>query len=549
MAVNGTEYRMWVRLAQRQDLPEAGLAAVVDGLLPGDEGFLPGWQEDVFQEALPGLFGRVGDQELRDRLIVASPRRITELIRQGLLGPPDVPAVLRCRPVDGELLAALAQHEAHQDLVLDLIETLHHQDLIEVVLAAERLRPGSDLSRLPVAPEWLVDAVLRRGLGLMAAKLDAFASVNSGARTRGRYWQPSGWPSWNTVGMVLERCPDRWLELTQDETLGRVAQHMLLDCVKTEKLPDEVLAACVPALVLPEWAQLPMPGKSQRLRLQNIARRVNLHPRLRELATATEPLREAAAHCVKAGGLLHTRKLRDLQPYEVVSLAHDLAQTSNDAKTLAKVCEAVAQLPRPTAVERPSPYDGPGAPTPKGLLSDDNRVSALAALARNPHLDRHLVSDLLAHLHPAEIQWLRTYDDAVPAWLKDTAAQHKASPTQQQEVPRVLTDEELDSHEDPEAVMQSWLDAVKDHRGSFFDQVEYAVIRSRHRTEALVRQVRAHIVLSYHEQPVAADALVRLCGENPARWHAVAEALASRSPDRFDETFGQFIDRMTAQPA
>lgn len=548
MAVNGTEYRMWARLAQRGDVPEAGLAAVVDGLLPGAEGFLPGWQEDVFQEALPGLFGRVGERELRDRLIVASPRRIPELIRQGLLGPLDVPAVLRCRPVDGELIAALALHEAHRDLVLGLVGSLGHQDLFEVVLAAERLRPGSDLSRLPEAPGWLVDAVLRCGLGLMAAKLGAFASVNSGARAKGRYWQPSGWPSWNTVGMVLERCPDRWLELARDETLGRVAQHMLLDCVKTEELPDEVLAACVPALVLPEWADLPMPGKSQRLRLQNIARRVNLHPRLKELATATAPLRETAAYCVRTGGLLHTRKLRDLPLHEVVSLAHDLALTSNDAKTLAKVCEVVAQLPRPTAVERPSPYDGPGAPTPKGLLSDDNRVSALAALACNPYLDRRLVSGLLAHLHPAEIRWLRAYDDAVPAWLKDAAAQHKPSPTQQQEVPRLLTDEELDSREDPEAVMQSWLDAVKEHRGSFFNQVEYAVLGSRHRTEALVRQVRAHIVLSYYEQPVAADVLVRVCGDDPARWHAVAEALGSKALGRFDETFGQFIDRMAAQP-
>ncbi|MFC9759283.1 hypothetical protein [Streptomyces sp. NPDC056921] len=293
-----------------------------------------------------------------------------------------------------------------------------------------------------------------------------------------------------------------------------------------------------------------MPSKSQRLRLQNIAHRVDRRPRLQEMATATEALHKATAHCVKAAGLLHTRKLQDAQPYEVVSLAHDLTLTSNDAKALAMVFEVVAQLPRPTAVERPSLHDAPGAPTPKSLLSDDKRVSSLAALACNPHLDRRLVPDLLGHLHPAEIQWLRTYDDAVPAWLKEAAVQHKASPAQQQqEVPRVLTDEELDSCEDPQAEMQSWLDAVREHRGSFFDQVEYAVIRSRHRTEPLVLQVRAHIVLSYFEQPVAADVLVRMSGDGPARWHAVAEALGSKALDRFDETFGQFIDRMTAQPA
>ncbi|MGW1657781.1 hypothetical protein [Streptomyces atratus] len=432
----------------------------------------------------------------------------------------------------------------HRNVAIELIESLGQEHLFGVVLAAERLRP-EDLSRPPVAPEWLVNVVLRRGLSLMAAKLDVFAAVNAGAQ--GRYWEPSGWPAWGSVGMVLERCPHRWLELTQDAELGRVVQHMLMDCMETEKLTDEVLAACVPALVLPEWAELPMPGKSQRLRLRNIARRVAQHPRLQEMAA--DPLHETTARCVKEGSLLHARKLRNLRPHEAVSLAHDLALTSNDAKSLANVWDVVAQLPRPTAVERPSSYDEHGAPTPKRLLSDDNRVSALAALACNPHLDRRLVSDLLDHLHPAEVQWLRTYDDAVPAWLKEAAVQHKASPAQQQEVPRVLTDEELDSCEDPEAVMQSWLDAVKNHRGSFFDQVEYAVIRSRHRTEPLVRQVRAHIVLSYFEQPVAADALVRMCGDDPARWHAVAEALTSRSQSRFEETFGQFIDRMNAQPA
>lgn len=55
-------------------------------------------------------------------------------------------------------------------------------------------------------------------------------------------------------------------------------------------------------------------------------------------------------------------------------------------------------------------------------------------------------------------------------------------------------------------MIQSWLDAVKEHRGSFFHRVKCAVVRSRHRTDPQVRQVRAHIVLSYYEQPVAADA-------------------------------------------
>ncbi|MFD3976268.1 hypothetical protein [Streptomyces cyaneofuscatus] len=548
MAVNGTEYRMWVRLAQREDLPEAAFAAVVDGLLPGGEGFARGWQEDVFGEALPSLFGRVGDQGLRDRLIAASPRWLPDLVRRGVLGSRDVTAVLRCRPADPELLAALASHDVHRELVIELVESLGQEDLLGVVLAVESLRPGFDPGRLPVAPGWLVDAVLRRGLGLMAVRLKAFARVSAG--TKGGCWAPSGWPVWSTVGMVLERCPDRWLELTRDEGFGRVVQHVLLDCVETEKLSDEVLAACVPVLALPEWAELPVPGRSQRERLRSIARRVVRHPRLSEMATGA--LQEAAAYCVRVGGLLHARRLRSCGPYEVVSLACDLALTSGDGRSLAKVCEAVAQLPRPAAVERPLPFGGPEPLAPKRLLSDDSRVSALAALAGNPRLERRLVLDQLGRLHLAEVEWLRTYDEAVPVWLKEAAVRHRPSPAQEeQEVPRLLTDEELDSCADPEAVMQSWLDAVREHQGSFFDQVEYAVIGSRHRTDALVRQVRAHIVLSYYDRPVAADVLVRVCGDDPVRWSVVVEALTSQSQSqvRFDESFGQFIDRMSDQPA
>ena len=64
--------------------------------------------------------------------------------------------------------------------MIELIESLGQEDLFGVVLAAERPQPD-DLSRLPVAPEWLVEVVLRRGLSLMAAELDVFAAVNAGA--------------------------------------------------------------------------------------------------------------------------------------------------------------------------------------------------------------------------------------------------------------------------------------------------------------------------------------------------------------------------------
>lgn len=247
-----------------------------------------------------------------------------------------------------------------------------------------------------------------------------------------------------------------------------------------------------------------------------------------------------------AGRLLHATNLRRLAEYEVTSLARDLAWTSGSAKDLVKMWELVAALPEPSAVERPSQYDGGEPPSPKLVLSSDRRVGALAALAGNPNLDRRLVLDVLDQLNPVEVRWLTTYDDEVPAWLKEAAARHKASPTQP-EVPRVLTDEELDSCADPEAVMQTWLDAVKGDHGVYNHQIEYAILRSRHRTDTLVRQLTAPTVLSYYEHPVVADALMRLCGTDPDRWHAVVEALASKRD--FDETFGDFLDRMSVPPA
>ncbi|MEU8860444.1 hypothetical protein [Streptomyces umbrinus] len=47
----------------------------------------------------------------------------------------------------------------------------------------------------------------------------------------------------------------------------------------------------------------------------------------------------------------------------------------------------------------------------------------------------------------------------------------------------MLTDEELDDVDDPQAVMQGWLDTIKDHRGAFLNQVEYAILDSRQALE------------------------------------------------------------------
>ncbi|MFD8869927.1 hypothetical protein ACFV1F_37320 [Streptomyces sp. NPDC059590] len=540
MAVQDGEYRMWAALARRDDLPDAAHGAIIDGLLSGDGAFeSSSWQHGVFKETLPTLFARVTDQGLRDRLIAAgSSGQITELVHQNVLGPDDIPGVLRHHRVTDKLLAALARHEAHCEVVLDLVKDLRLSDLVTVAMSCELLHL-EELDQVPQVPGWLLDALVRRGLDLVTARLNAFGS--SGDQRDGTHRSPPAWPGYEACHLVLERCPDMWPALVEDAQNGQAIRHILLDCVKTEKISDEVLASCVSALCLPEWAALTQPATDHRARLGHIARRVTAHPRLREMPAAE--FKDAADQCVREGRLLHAAKVKRYKPYELTSLAADLALTSGDAGQLAKLCTLVSRLPEPIALQRRY-ADEDDTIRPKLLLSSDSRISALAALARNPHLDQSLVTGLLERLHPVEVQWLLTYDQEVPAWLQQAAAEHAAA-RPQWEVPRILSDTELDTCADPQAVMQGWLDTISDHRGCFYDQVEYAILASRHRTDALVRQLPAPIVLSDYEDPVASEALLRTCRSDPARWQAMVEMLTTSRLDH-SETFGQFIDRFNA---
>ncbi|MGW9370391.1 hypothetical protein ACWGVR_10290 [Streptomyces xanthophaeus] len=542
MAVNKSEYRMWVQLAQREDLPQAAFEAVVEGLVPGPEGFDPGWQEKEFARALPALFRKVEEQGIRDRLIAQSRSKIPKLIRQGLVGGRDVPAVLRHHAVEAELVAALARHDQHRDVVTEIVEASDLQELIGILLAAGSPHPEESYE-LPSVPGFLFDAILLRALTCCTAQLEGFV-IDRKREMADRYGGPARWPAYGMLAVILERCPERWPDLVKDPEHGTTVQHTLLDHVDTAKLTDDVLAACGAAVPLGEWADLAKPQSSQRARLRHISDRVHRHPRLREIAV--EQLHAASAECLGRGRLLHTTSLRRLRDHEVSSLAHALALTSASGEDLAKIWAAVIGLAEPTAVERRSDFDGDGPVPPKRLLNDDHRISALAALAGNPHLDRRLALEVLEELHSVEVRWL-VADAAVPAWLKEAAARHAAtiSPEEADPVPRLLSDEELDGYDDPAAVLQTWLDAVKDHRGAFFDQVEYAVINSRHRTDDLVAQVRAHIVLSDYEHALASEAFFKLCGDNAQRWNVVIRILTREQRD-FEETFGEFLGRLEA---
>lgn len=69
---------------------------------------------------------------------------------------------------------------------------------------------------------------------------------------------------------------------------------------------------------------------------------------------------------------------------------------------------------------------------------------------------------------PISLQWIRRRRNwqHVPAWLRQAATDHAAAHPYEGPL-RVLTDEELDDIDDPQSVMQGWLDTIKDHRGAF----------------------------------------------------------------------------------
>ncbi|MFD5125712.1 hypothetical protein [Streptomyces sp. NPDC058385] len=539
MAVNGTEYRTWKNLALRDDVPPAAFPALVAGLIPSQEDApldTTDWQHAVFQKALPHLLARIDDQGLRDQLLAAAGSTyVSEALRNGALPAGDLPGVVRRDGATPTLLAAMARHDQHRDAVLEAISGCALEGLPGIKIAAECYLTNGNL---PVVPEWLLDAVLERALHLVAAELEAFVSVPQRVASH-PWWSPSQWPDFPIVAMLLEARPQRWLELARDAVVGQAVRHTLLDLVDTKAVSDDVLAACMPALDLPEWRELPSPAASQSRRLHAIAERVRQHPRLR--AMAADVLNRAADECITRGRLLATNKSRQPDQFKVVALAKDLALTTTNADCLALMCTRVSGLPRPIVMERRYEYgtdDTP--PSPRLLLSSDTRAGAVTELARNPHLELEQFTGLLEHLHPVEVDWLLAHGEELPDHIVEAAADYQAMHFDR-EIVRILSDDELDDLPDPQSVMQNWLDLLNGHRGAFNYQVEYTVLKSRHRTEHLLRQLPSDIVLSCYEQEVAQEAVLRLCASDPERWQTMMQWLTTQ-PDS-SETWGQFLDR------
>ncbi|MFV2179985.1 hypothetical protein, partial [Actinomadura sp. LOL_011] len=311
-----------------------------------------------------------------------------------------------------------------------------------------------------------------------------------------------------------------------------------------------LVAACLPSLACSELARLPKPVASERERLRRIAHRAERHPRVIEIAA--NQLHTAVNECVKRGRLLHANHIKKMRDVEVTRLAEDLALACGSPQHLAKICGFLTQLPQPSVVaapartERLARWQEQEGNDPRFLLGigDDCRVKALSRLASNPHTPCEALTGVLPHLHPVEISWLLQHAN-LPARLRQATAVH--APSQPDDgVTQILTDDDLDAHPSPPRVLQSWLDASRVGRRSNYYDVERAILRSRHCTDALLRQLPADLVLDSGIPETAAPLLINLCGEQPERWTALLAAL-----DRVDDTitFGDFLDALPSAEA
>ncbi|MFF3755247.1 hypothetical protein ACFYYH_33210 [Streptomyces sp. NPDC002018] len=382
---------------------------------------------------------------------------------------------------------------------------------------------------------------------------------------------------------VLATCPERWREFVHHPTVGAAVQHLLLDRAETEAnqqrmrapatllltddtdgsqaptepgpaLDDDLLRACLPALCLPELADLPKPSISARHRLHHIAKRVRDYPRLLDLAA--QELREAADTCIRRGRLLGPPRNKKYGDGRQVDLAQDVALLSINPDHLAKACALLTHLEHPKVVSVPpsrrwSRFNNGidrELDTPARLLENDyqhHRAEAVVALANNPHTPRTAVTDVLQALHPLELTWI-TLQDAAPPWLRTDTGALAPAEAEDDGVLRLLTDDELDRHPDPAAILQSWLDAPE--RDSLWSHgaVYHTVLRSRHCTLDHLRQMPFDEVLTWDAPVVALPVLLARCGTDPTHWQALLKALDFTFDDD-KVTFGQLLDTLSAR--
>ncbi|GAA4680537.1 hypothetical protein [Streptomyces youssoufiensis] len=289
--VNARTYPLWRDLAMSEGLPKEALKTVIEVLcapattLKDFDAQSERWREDALKAALPALLARTSAKRLRGRLLLhADDQTLAALVVDGTVTVADVPAILRHRRAWPGLVAALARHPSQVEAAIALLPRLPDHEVEEVVRDwdPDRYTHAKDTAPAPPMPPELFNAALEACLTPLAARLlhpepeegwDAVSAFSTD-------WslELSGRAGWT----MLARCPQRWPQLTAHPRFGTAVQHLLLDQAETQALEDalpgaadpdgeelaadpapalseELLFACLPALCLPELADLPHP--------------------------------------------------------------------------------------------------------------------------------------------------------------------------------------------------------------------------------------------------------------------------------------------------
>ncbi|MFF2641709.1 hypothetical protein ACFVUB_17870 [Streptomyces niveus] len=569
-----------------EDLPKEALKTVIEALCTparnrhGFDSQTEQWREEALKTALPVLLARTSAKRLRGQLLVqADETMLAKLAAAGTVTVDDLPAILRHHQMSAGLIIGLARHPEQVEAAVALLSRLASGEQERVIRDWDpnRYTRTEEDAPVPPVPQALFDAVLEASLTPLAAFL-LFPRREEGWETPytvGKDWSlelgsRDGWA-------MLARCPERWVELTGHPTLGAAVQHLLLDKAESSAaedarihasypheeepssaedpapaLSEELLRACLPALCLPELSKLPNPTVTARRTLHHIANRVRDNPHLTDFASSQ--LHAASDTLVCRGQLLDLPEKR-ANDYEFDSrvrhLAEDLALLSANPEHLARACAQLASLNQP-AVVSPAPSrvwtpvfdDKTDHDRPASVLerhSEHRRVQALGALAGNPHTPRATVIDVLTVLHPAELAWIAEKADG-PDWFQNAAA---AVPADDEDngVLRLLTDEDLDQHPDPAAILQSWLDHPAVDEILPRSEVYRTVINSRHHTLAHLLQIPADEVLFSNKPETALKILTDRCGRSADRWAALAAAMTF-DYDEEQVTFGELLDAL-----
>ncbi|MEV4868627.1 hypothetical protein [Streptomyces syringium] len=541
---------MWQELAQRDDLPMAALPTLIQALsrpVPARKDVAGRGERQrlaAFAESLPYLMPcTTASPGLRARLIHASsPDQIVAMAAVGTVTINDLAAITARRRIWPELITALAGHPHQMDHTIELLDHLGAEDLENVLARWSDVH--HNVQPTPVVPGPLVEAVCYRLTAPLAADLAAPQTALDGIRriANGNGDHPSDCEDilWRT----LDAHPDHWPTLVADPCFGHVVGHMLLEHAPTQQLDDALLNVCLPAATCRELTNASQRTPAARERLRRIAHRARQHPRL--LTLIPDELHTAANDSVARGRPLHYNQDTDYAP-GILRIVEDLATVSANPQQLALATQLVTQLPWPLIVVglprlTPTAWHSPHDDEPHQLLErhyQHCRAQALVRLASNPATPSAAVTAALTTLHPAELTWIRLYPDT-PLWCVRAAAAMPAMPDQG--VIHILTDTELDNHPDPASTLQSWLDARLWADTWLSDDICSAVLRSRHRTTAILRQLSARHVLTQGPPSIAAQLMLSACGDEPSRWSALLDALDAPLEEK--TTFGQLTDQI-----